>query len=132
MAAGSTKLDNRGIDALLPAENCQVSRNGRCSEDETGYLKSMPLAVLAGVFIALDAMFATTVLAGVDGILPFICKDEVVVAPSRITGSRTVQSAKNVEQGPFTGARRDPAARQIRFRGCRDRRLGAHAPQLRP
>ncbi|MSO89676.1 MAG: formate transporter FocA [Rhodospirillaceae bacterium] len=31
----------------------------------------MALAVLAGAFIALGAMFATTVLAGADGVLPF-------------------------------------------------------------
>ncbi|MGA2565928.1 MAG: formate/nitrite transporter family protein [Pseudolabrys sp.] len=29
------------------------------------------LAVLAGAFIALGAMFATTVLAGADGVIPF-------------------------------------------------------------
>ena len=63
--------DNHGIDALLPPEIAQKAEavGVQKTRMETGRL--LALAVLAGAFIALGAMFATTVLAGADGVVPF-------------------------------------------------------------
>lgn len=62
---------NRGIDALLPAEIAQKAEAIGVQKTKLDVLSLMALAVLAGAFIALGAMFATTVLAGADGVLPF-------------------------------------------------------------
>jgi formate transporter len=66
-----TDPSDHGIDALLPVEIAQKA-------EALGVLKTrmdtpdlMALAILAGAFIALGAMFATTVLAGADGVVPF-------------------------------------------------------------
>ena len=68
---GSTEPTNRGIDALLPAEIAQKAETVGVQKTRLDILSLMALAVLAGAFIALGAMFATTVLAGADGVLPF-------------------------------------------------------------
>jgi formate/nitrite transporter len=62
---------NRGIDALLPAEIAEKAEAIGVQKTKLDVLSLMALAVLAGAFIALGAMFATTVLAGADGVLPF-------------------------------------------------------------
>ena len=62
---------NRGIDALLPAEIAEKAEAVGVQKTKLEFLSLMALAVLAGAFIALGAMFATTVLAGADGVLPF-------------------------------------------------------------
>ncbi|MFO0407068.1 MAG: formate/nitrite transporter family protein [Labrys sp. (in: a-proteobacteria)] len=59
------------LDALLPVE---IARKAEAigvakARLETGRL--LALAILAGAFIGLGAMFATTVLAGTNGALPF-------------------------------------------------------------
>ena len=71
MTIGSTNPDNRGIDALLPAEIAEKAEAVGVQKTKLDVLSLMALAILAGAFIALGAMFATTVLAGADGILPF-------------------------------------------------------------
>ena len=68
---GSTEPANLGIDALLPAEIAQKAETVGVQKTRLDILSLMALAVLAGAFIALGAMFATTVLAGADGVLPF-------------------------------------------------------------
>ena len=67
----SSELTNRGIDALLPAEIAQKAETVGVQKTRLDILSFLALAVLAGAFIALGAMFATTVLAGADGVLPF-------------------------------------------------------------
>ena len=71
MTIGGTNPTDRGIDALLPAEIAEKAEAVGVQKTKLDVLSSLALAVLAGAFIALGAMFATTVLAGADGILPF-------------------------------------------------------------
>lgn len=62
---------SRGIDALLPVEIAEKAEAVGVQKTKLDILSLMALAILAGAFIALGAMFATTVLAGADGVLPF-------------------------------------------------------------
>jgi formate/nitrite transporter len=71
MIPGSRTPDNRGIDALLPPEIAEKAETVGIQKAKLDVPSLMALAILAGAFIALGAMFATTVLAGADGILPF-------------------------------------------------------------
>lgn len=59
------------IDALLPAEMARRAEYLGVRKAETKLLPMFALAILAGAFIALGAMFATTVSAGASGMLPF-------------------------------------------------------------
>ncbi len=59
------------IDALLPAEMAKRAEYIGVSKAEAPTLKVFFLAVLAGAFIGLGAIFATTVSAGTTGVLPF-------------------------------------------------------------
>jgi formate transporter len=68
---GITDPSDRGIDALLPAEIALTAETVGVHKTRLDMLSLMALAILAGAFIALGAMFATTVLAGADGVLPF-------------------------------------------------------------
>ncbi len=63
--------NNHGIDALLPPEIAQKAEAVGVQKTRMDVLSLLALAVLAGAFIALGAMFATTVLAGADGVVPF-------------------------------------------------------------
>lgn len=60
-----------GFDALLPAEMAQKAERIGAQKTRLDALSLLVLAILAGAFIALGAMFATTVLAGADGVLPY-------------------------------------------------------------
>jgi formate/nitrite transporter len=60
-----------GIDALLPAEIAEKAEAVGVQKTKLDLLSLVGLAILAGAFIALGGMFATTVLAGADGVLPF-------------------------------------------------------------
>jgi formate/nitrite transporter len=60
-----------GIDALLPAEIARKAETIGAQKARMDFASLMILAILAGAFIGLGAMFATTVLAGADGALPF-------------------------------------------------------------
>ena len=62
--------DEHGFDALLPAEMAQKAGRIGAQKTRLDALSLLVLAILAGAFIALGAMFATTVLAGADGVLP--------------------------------------------------------------
>ena len=62
---------NHGIDALLPAEIAEKAEEVGIHKARLDVLSLVALAVLAGAFIALGSMFATTVLAGADGVIPF-------------------------------------------------------------
>ena len=62
---------DHGIDALLPADIAQKAETVGAQKIRLDPLSLIALAVLAGAFIALGAMFATSVLAGTDGVLAF-------------------------------------------------------------
>jgi formate transporter len=68
---GGTDLSNHNIDALLPQEMARKAEAIGVQKTRMDVVSLLALAVLAGAFIALGAMFATTVLAGADGVLPF-------------------------------------------------------------
>jgi formate/nitrite transporter len=59
------------IDALLPAEMAQRAEYLGVRKAEEKLIPMFALAFLAGVFIALGAMFATTVSAGASGVMPY-------------------------------------------------------------
>lgn len=59
------------IDALLPAEMARKAENVGVRKAEAPFLVLFALAVLAGAFIALGAIFATTVAAGTAGTWPY-------------------------------------------------------------
>lgn len=59
------------IDALLPAEMATRAEYLGVRKAEAPALTMFILAVLAGAFIALGAVFATTVAAGTSGALPY-------------------------------------------------------------
>ena len=58
------------FDPLLPAEMARTAERVGAQKTRLDTASLFALAVLAGAFIALGAMFATTVLAGADGV-PF-------------------------------------------------------------
>jgi formate transporter len=59
------------IDALLPPEMAKRAEFLGVRKSEAPLLATLTLAVLAGAFIALGAIFATTVAAGASGIVPY-------------------------------------------------------------
>lgn len=59
------------IDALLPPEMAQRAEYLGVLKAETPKLKMFALAILAGAFIALGAVFATTVATGAVGVLTY-------------------------------------------------------------
>jgi len=63
--------NNHGIDALLPAEIAQKAEIIGVAKTRADTVRLLALSVMAGAFIAFGAMFATTVLAGADGVIPF-------------------------------------------------------------
>ena len=71
MTIDKTGPINPGIDALLPAEIAEKAEAVGVQKIKLDVLSLTALAVLAGAFISLGAMFATTVLAGAEGVLPF-------------------------------------------------------------
>ncbi len=56
-----------GIDALVPAEIARKAEHVGAQKTQLDFWSLVVLAVLADAFIALGAMFATTVLAGANG-----------------------------------------------------------------
>ncbi|NOY97613.1 MAG: formate transporter FocA [Chloroflexi bacterium] len=59
------------IDALLPGEMARRAEYIGVRKAEASVLRMFALALLAGAFIALGAVFATTVATGASGVLPF-------------------------------------------------------------
>lgn len=59
------------IDALLPVEMAQRAEQIGVRKAELATLNLLVLAVLAGAFVALGAIFSTTVAAGAAGVLPY-------------------------------------------------------------
>ena len=62
---------DHGIDALLPQEIAEKAEAVGIQKTRRDATTLFVLGVLAGAFIALGAMFATTVLAGANGAIPF-------------------------------------------------------------
>jgi formate/nitrite transporter len=59
------------IDALLPPEMARRAEYLGVRKAEAPLLATFTLAVLAGAFISLGAVFATTVAAGASGVVPY-------------------------------------------------------------
>ena len=59
------------FDALLPAEIAKKAEEVGARKCHLPFWSLLALAVLAGAFIALGAVFSTTVSAGTAGVLPF-------------------------------------------------------------
>ena len=59
------------FDALLPAEMAEKAEMSGVRKATLDIPSSFTLSVLAGAFIALGAVFATTVVAGAAGVLPY-------------------------------------------------------------
>ena len=60
-----------GLDALMPPEIAAKAEDIGVSKASMSTLRTFALSVLAGAFIGLGAMFATTVVAGAAGSVPF-------------------------------------------------------------
>lgn len=60
-----------GMDALLPAEIAKKAEHVGAQKVRVDAVTLLVLSILAGAFIALGAMFATTVLAGAAGVVPY-------------------------------------------------------------
>lgn len=63
--------NNVSFDALLPPEMAQKAENAGVAKANLGKWRMLALAVLAGAFIALGAIFATTVTTGSAGNMSF-------------------------------------------------------------
>lgn len=66
-------MDNQAFsfDALLPPAMAQKAEDAGVAKAKLGFWRMFALAILAGAFIALGAIFATTVTTGGSGALPF-------------------------------------------------------------
>jgi formate/nitrite transporter len=69
--ADSRSGERASVDALLPVEIARKAETVGAQKARLDAVSLMTLGILAGAFIALGAMFATTVLAGAEGSLPF-------------------------------------------------------------
>ena len=65
------ETSGNSIDALLPADIARRAELIGAQKAQLPAIKLLTLAILGGAFIALGAMFATTVLAGANGTIPF-------------------------------------------------------------
>ncbi len=63
--------DIHAIDALLPVEMALAAESAGVRKTRLDIMSLLMLAILGGAFIALGAMFATTVLAGANGTIPY-------------------------------------------------------------
>jgi formate transporter len=59
------------IDALLPADMAKKAEDLGARKCRLAFWPLLTLAVLAGAFIALGAVFSTSVIAGTTGVVPF-------------------------------------------------------------
>jgi formate transporter len=71
MDGNSGGSHEHGIDALLPAEMAERAETVGVEKTRRDGVSLFVLAILAGAFIGLGAMFATTVMADSIGLLPF-------------------------------------------------------------
>ncbi len=66
--SGPTAL---GVDAMMPPAMAAKAADIGVAKAQMSFVRTFSLAVLAGAFIALGAMFATTAVAGSGEVLPF-------------------------------------------------------------
>lgn len=71
MTTGEPEMNGSDFDALLPAEIARKAEQLGAQKIRQDVMTLLTLAVLGGAFIALGAMFATTVLAGTGGAVPY-------------------------------------------------------------
>jgi formate transporter len=71
MSGESKQAVSQGIDALMPLEIARKAERVGAQKVRVDATTLLVLSILAGAFIALGAMFATTVLAGSSGVVPF-------------------------------------------------------------
>jgi formate transporter len=64
-------MDRIKFDALIPAEMAARGEEVGVKKAHLAWEKVFMLSILAGAFIGLGAIFATTVVAGASGVLPF-------------------------------------------------------------
>ena len=76
------------IDALLPGEIARRAEIIGAQKARMEFGSLIVLAILAGAFIGLGAMFATTVLAGAEGVLPFLGLILVVIGGAELDARR--------------------------------------------
>lgn len=62
---------NYTVDALLPAAIAEKAEGAGVVKVSLGFYRTFALAILAGSFIGLGAIFATTVTTGAAGVLPY-------------------------------------------------------------
>lgn len=63
--------DSLSLDALVPPAMAEKAEQVGIRKANTDFLTLSVLGVLAGAFVALGAIFATTITAGAQGILPY-------------------------------------------------------------
>lgn len=59
------------VDALVPADMARKAEQVGLAKVGLGPYRMFALAILAGAFIALGAIFATTATTGASGVLPY-------------------------------------------------------------
>lgn len=59
------------FDAFLPPDMAGKAENSGVAKSNLGFFRMMALAILAGAFIALGAVFATVATTGASSVLPF-------------------------------------------------------------
>lgn len=62
---------NVSFDALMPAQMARKAEDVGVAKANLGPFRMFALAVLAGAFIAMGAIFSTTATAGTSGVVPF-------------------------------------------------------------
>lgn len=70
-AAAPLSLASFSVDAFIPPEMAVKAENVGVKKAVMGWRNTLALAVLAGAFIALGAVFSTTVTAGAAGQMPY-------------------------------------------------------------
>lgn len=71
MSQTQSNVTTFSFDALLPPEMAKKAENAGVAKANLGKWRMLALAVLAGAFIALGAVFATTVTTGASGNMSF-------------------------------------------------------------
>lgn len=71
MATSEQPTTSNGIDALLPQDIARKAEEVGARKVRQDAVTLLALSILAGAFIGLGSMFATTVLAGTAGSIPF-------------------------------------------------------------
>ena len=71
MSQTQSNFNGFSFDALLPPEMAQKAENAGVAKANLGKWRMLALAILAGAFIGLGAMFATIATTGAAGSMTF-------------------------------------------------------------